>query len=70
MLKPISIQDNVQQSPLSHKELAAIHRVHVQTIAKWKQRDTAEDRSSRPHTIHYALTALEKEVIAVVRKLT
>lgn len=60
----------IQQSQLNRQELSAMYGVHVNTVAKWQDRDTTEDKSSRPHTIHRALTPLEQEVIAVVRKLT
>jgi len=60
----------IQQSRLSRRELAEQYGVHINTVAKWQDLDFTEDKSSRPHTIHYALTLLEQEVIAVVRKLT
>jgi len=60
----------IQQSNLSYRKLASLYSVHVHTIAKWKHRGETKDKSSRPKRIHYALSSLEKEVIAVVRKLT
>ena len=30
------------------------------TVSKWKNRENFEDKSSRPHTIHYALNDIEK----------
>jgi len=40
------------------------------SVSKWKGRDFTEDKSSRPNTIHYALSNLDKEIIRVVRTLT
>ncbi len=44
--------------------------MNVKTIAKHKNRDFLNDKSSRPKRIHYALTPLEKELIKVVRTMT
>ena len=50
--------------------MANKYNVNVKTIAKHKTRDFTEDKSSRPNTIHYALSSLDKEIIRVVRTLT
>ena len=50
--------------------MANRHNVNVKTIAKYKERDFTEDKSSRPNTIHYALSPIDKEIIRVVRTLT
>lgn len=60
----------IQQSDLTNVELANKYNVNVKTIAKYKTRDFTEDKSSRPNTIHYALSYLDKEIIRVVRTLT
>jgi hypothetical protein len=60
----------IQESELTNIELANRYSVNVKTIAKHRKRDFTEDKSSRPHKIHYALTPLEKELIRVVRTLT
>ena len=60
----------IQQSKLSRHELASMFGIHVNTVAKWQSRDLVEDRSSRPKTIHYALTDLEQEIVAAVRTST
>lgn len=43
--------------------------MNVKTIAKHRNRDFTQDKSSRPDKIDYALTSLEKELIRVVRTL-
>ena len=60
----------IQESELTNIELADKYNVNVKTIAKWKDREFIEDKSSKPDKIHYALTPLEKELIRVVRTLT
>jgi transposase InsO family protein len=60
----------IQKSYLTNVELAAHYNVNVKTISKHKSRDFTHDKSSRPHTIHYALTALEKRLIELVRTTT
>jgi transposase-like protein len=40
------------------------------TVSKWKNRDHFEDKSSRPHTIHYALNDFEKTLISSIRQST
>jgi hypothetical protein len=44
--------------------------VSANTAAKWQNRESTEDKSSRPDTIYYTLNAIEKEIIRVVRTLT
>ena len=64
------LREMIQKSNLTNVELAAKYNVNIQTISKWRSRDFSEDKSSRPETIHYALTSLEKELIRMVRTLT
>ncbi|KIM04749.1 MAG: integrase, partial [Sulfurovum sp. PC08-66] len=60
----------MQKSDLPNVELANKYSINVQTVSKWKGRDFTEDKSSRPNTIHYALSDLDKELIRVARTLT
>ena len=64
------LREIIQKSDLTHVELAAKYNVNIQTISKWRGRSFTKDKSSRPDTIHYALTPLEKELIRIVRTLT
>jgi transposase InsO family protein len=64
------LRKSIQESGLSNNILADTYRVSQQTISKWRNRTTTEDKSSRPATIHYALNPLEKEIIRVVRTMT
>jgi len=64
------VREIIQKSALSSVELANKYSINIQTVAKWRNRDFSEDKSSRPDTIHYALSDLDKELIRVVRTLT
>ncbi len=64
------VREIIQKSALSSVELANRYSINIQTVAKWRNRDYQEDKSSRPNTIHYALSPLDKELIRVVRTLT
>lgn len=64
------LREIIQKSDLTNVELASKYNVNIQTISKWRGRDFLEDKSSRPDSIHYALTPLEKELIRIVRTLT
>lgn len=64
------IRGIIQKSELTNTELATKYGVNKKTISKWKNRDYTNDKSSKPKTIHYALSNLEKEIIRVVRTLT
>ena len=63
------VREIIQKSDLTNVELADKYDVNVKTISKHKNRDYTEGKSSRPNKIHYALTALEKELIRVIRTL-
>lgn len=60
----------IQKSDLASVELANKYSINIQTVTKWRNRDYQEDKSSRPDTIDYALSSLEKELIRIVRTLT
>jgi transposase InsO family protein len=64
------VREIIQKSDLTNVELADKYNVNVKTVAKHRNRDFTEDKSSRPNKIRYALTPLEKELIRVVRTLT
>ncbi len=64
------VREIIQQSDLSNVELANMYSINIQTVSKWRNRNYQEDKSSRPDTIQYALSDLDKELIRVVRTLT
>lgn len=60
----------IQTSDLPPQQLATSLRVSINTVLKWEAREGTQDKSSRPDTIHYALTDIEKEVIRFIRVST
>ena len=60
----------IQNSVTRLNELADLFHISPNTVLKWKNRPDTEDKNSRPHTIYYALSPLEKELVRVVRTLT
>jgi transposase-like protein len=64
------VRESIQKSKASNQALAHRFGVSVQTVSKWRNREETEDRSSRPHTIHYALSPFEKELVRIVRTST
>ena len=48
--------------------LADQFNTSVNTISKWRERDFINDVTSRPKTIVYALTVLEKALVVSIRK--
>jgi transposase-like protein len=55
---------------ISQKSLAKELGVSEQTMSKWAKRDFVEDKSSRPHTIHYSYTDLEEALVVSLRRST
>jgi transposase InsO family protein len=66
----IHFRSEICNSNLSNVALAELHKVSVNTISKWKNRETFEDKSSRPLRIDYSLNAIEKAVVIATRKAT
>ena len=60
----------IHRAKVSNITLAQRFQVSTKTIAKWRNRGFVKDKTSRPKTIHYALSATEREIIRVVRTLT
>ena len=50
------IRDEIRKSTLSQRELAERYNVSRLTIRKWQNRNSAEDISHRPRTMHTTLT--------------
>jgi transposase InsO family protein len=60
----------IQSSSSTISNLSKRFCVTSKTISKWKHRSTTDDVSSRPHTIHYALTEGEQHLFVTVRQFT
>lgn len=61
---------DINKSNLTNLMLANKFGISEPTVSKWKNRESFEDRSSRPHTIHYALNDFEKILISSIRQST
>lgn len=66
----IHFRTEINKSSLSKKELAEKYSVSKPTITKWAGRTVFEDRSSRPHTIHYALDITLRYLIKAIREMS
>lgn len=60
----------IQKSNLSVNKMSKKYNVSENTVIKWNGRDELFDRSSRPHTINYSLSGMEREIIKSVRRAT
>jgi len=66
----IRLRSEINKSKASISALAIKYGVSEPTIAKWKNRENFEDKSSRPKTIHYALSELETTIAIELRNIT
>lgn len=66
----VNNREIIQNSNVTHSELAKRFAVSKNTVGKWKNRTFTKDKSSRPNGIHYALTELERAVAISVRKVS
>lgn len=66
----VHVRLEISKSNLTNLELANKYNISEPTVSKWKNREHFEDKSSRPHTIHYALNDIEKTLIVSIRRAT
>jgi transposase-like protein len=66
----VHIRRQIKESSLTNFQLAKTFHTSPATISKWKNRETCQDKSSRPHKIVYALNALEETLAVSIRKTT
>lgn len=66
----LHFRNEINKSDLSTKELTEKYNVSKPTIEKWQNRDKFEDKSSRPHTIYYALDVDKKYLIKAIREMS
>ena len=58
----------INKNNLTVKQASKKFDISITTAIKWKNRTDFKDRSSRPHSIKYALTEVEQTLIVAVRK--
>lgn len=66
----VRLRSEINKSKLTNKELILKYNVSQQTISKWKNRTTFQDKSSRPDHIKYALSELDMRIAVELRALT
>jgi len=66
----VRLRTEINKSKLPYHVLSSRYGVSENTIGKWKNRKEFEDKSSRPHTISYALSELEMLIAIELRFLT
>lgn len=64
----VHIRCELQKSNLPMNIPAAQHQISKNTVFKRRSRNGQDDRSSQPHTIHYSLSAQEKEIMNSARR--
>ncbi len=64
------IRKEIYEASGSLKELAEKYHVHVNTIRKWKRRNSFNDRSCCRKKTCLTLTEFEESLIGEVKKLT
>ncbi len=57
----------IRNSPLPYRSLAAQLDISLATVHHWKHQANPNDRSCRPHTIHYALQDQEEQMVLWMR---
>ena len=66
----LHIRNEINGSNLKYSEIAKKYNISEATVCKWKNRKNLEDKSSRPKTIHYVLSELQKIILIQIRMLT
>ena len=62
------IREEIKNSTLSQAELARLYNVSRQTIRKWHDRDSVDDVSHRPNTMHTTLTPDQELIVVELRR--
>jgi transposase InsO family protein len=53
---------------LSDRQLARKHGLTRATVRKWRRRNSVEDASHRPHTLHTTLTSAQEAIVVYLRQ--
>lgn len=65
----VSQRQVIQESDADYRTLRDRFQVSLGTIHTWKHRESVADRDTTPHTINYALTVEERQLIIGFRQL-
>lgn len=65
-----AVRAEIQAAPASvtTESLAVRHGIHVNTVRKWRRRDTVEDRSHRAHNLQATLSPELEEIVVELRR--
>jgi Integrase core domain. len=63
-----ALRKEIQESNDSINSLALKYGLSWKTVKKWKERESIEDKSSRPHRLRISLTKEEEDLILFERK--
>jgi transposase InsO family protein len=63
-----AIRDERRTSKLGERQLAEQYNLNRATVRKWRERDTPEDRSHRPHILHTTLSPAQEAVVVALRE--
>jgi len=66
----IHYRSDIKNSNLSNFQLSEKYQISLNTVSKWKNRETFEDKSSKPNKIKYSLSELEMLIAIELRVLT
>jgi transposase InsO family protein len=64
-----AIRQEIRQATGTLAELAARYNVTIDTIRKWKSRDSVEDRSHTAHRLQTTLTPAQERIAVELRKI-
>jgi hypothetical protein len=62
-----AVREQIRQSSASHAELARRYGVSVQTIRKWRRRDSPVDGSHRPKRLQTTLDGAQEDLVVGLR---
>jgi len=66
----VRLRSEINKSTSTNSNLCIKYGVSPKTISKWRNRSSFEDKSSRPLTIRYSLSALDQLIAVELRSLT
>lgn len=63
-----AIRKEIKESPLSYRQIAEAYKVSLDTVVKWKKRESVEDKSHRRDNINSSLNETEEEIVKELRE--
>lgn len=66
----VRLRSEINKSNSTNLDLSLRYGISENTVSKWKNSVILTDKSSRPNTIHYALSELEMLIAVELRTLT